>query len=61
VLINAHHQGLLDRGERGKYEINAVGENLVALSLPSSQGGGIISKRTTRGSKSKRKVSKKKV
>jgi hypothetical protein len=35
TLINAHAQGLLDRGERGAYVINTVGENLVAMALPS--------------------------
>jgi hypothetical protein len=37
TLINAHAQGLLDKaGERGSYAINTVGENLVAMALPSS-------------------------
>jgi len=37
TLRNAHHGGLLDRGEgRGLYVINTVGENLVAMTLPSS-------------------------
>jgi len=37
TLINAHAQGLLDKaGERGSYAINTVGENLVAMTLPSS-------------------------
>jgi len=36
TLINAHAQGLLDKaGERGSYAINTVGENLVAMALPS--------------------------
>lgn len=34
TLVNAHTQGLLNRGERGLYTINTVGENLVALALP---------------------------
>jgi hypothetical protein len=39
TLINAHAQGLLDKaGERGSYAINTVGENLVAMALPSSAG-----------------------
>jgi hypothetical protein len=33
--VNAHTQGLLDRGDRGAYVINTVGENLVAMALPS--------------------------
>lgn len=35
TLVNAHAQGLLNRGERGAYVINTVGENLVAMALPS--------------------------
>jgi hypothetical protein len=42
TLVNAANQGLLDRADRGMYRINAVGENLVAMTLPS--GG-----RTTEG------------
>jgi len=36
VLVNAHHQGLLDKdgAERGHYRLNSVGENLVAIVLP---------------------------
>ncbi len=35
TLSNAHRDGLLDRtGERGKFTINTVGENLVAMTLP---------------------------
>lgn len=34
VLVNAFHAGLLDRGERGQYRLNSVGENLVAMVLP---------------------------
>ncbi len=36
TLVNAHAQGYLDRGERGAYVVNAVGENLVAMALPES-------------------------
>jgi hypothetical protein len=40
VLVNAHHQGLLDRSaDPGHYSINAVGENLVAIVLPAQDGG----------------------
>lgn len=35
TLVNAHGVGLLDKAERGAYTINAVGENLVAMTLPS--------------------------
>lgn len=34
VLINAHGQGLFNRGDRGTYALNTVGENLVAMTLP---------------------------
>jgi hypothetical protein len=34
VLVNAYHDGFLDRGERGQYSLNSVGENLVAMVLP---------------------------
>jgi hypothetical protein len=41
TMVNAHHQGLLDRAEgRGSYSINTVGENLVALTLPSGNANG---------------------
>lgn len=41
TMVNAHHQGLLDRAEgRGSYSINTVGENLVALTLPSGNTNG---------------------
>jgi hypothetical protein len=40
TLNNAHAQGLLDRGERGAYSINTVGENLVAMTLPSDATSG---------------------
>lgn len=34
TLRNAMRDGLLDRAERGAFKINAVGENLVAMALP---------------------------
>jgi hypothetical protein len=37
TLINAFNSGYLDKAEHGKYRINTVGENLVAMVLP---GGG---------------------
>ena len=45
TLINAHQGGLLDKGGRGEFTINSVGENLVAMALPEPAGG---SKRTAR-------------
>lgn len=41
TMVNAHQQGLIDRAEgRGNYAINTVGENLVALTLPSGSAAG---------------------
>ena len=40
TLVNAHAQGLLTRGDRGLYSINTVGENLVALTLPTKSPTG---------------------
>jgi hypothetical protein len=37
-LNNAVNQGYLDRAGRGTYRINAVGENLVAMTLPGTGG-----------------------
>lgn len=34
TLNNAQAKGLLDRGDRGKFSINSVGENLVGMTLP---------------------------
>lgn len=40
TLNNAVQQGYLDRAGRGVYKLNAVGENLVSMTLPSSEGTG---------------------
>ena len=40
TLRNAHNMGYLDKADRGSYKINTVGENLVAVTLPSGNGGG---------------------
>src|SRR5215831_12991867 len=47
TLVNAHHQGYLDKGsERGTYVINTVGENLVAMALPEgANSGGPVTRR----------------
>jgi hypothetical protein len=47
TLVNAFHAGLLDRGERGQYRLNSVGENLVAMVLP----GGEETERATKKGK----------
>lgn len=52
TLVNAHMQGLLDRAERGAYSINTVGENLVAVALPSG-GASLGKKREKKPKKSK--------
>jgi hypothetical protein len=36
---NAVKQGYMDRADRGEYRLNAVGENLVSMTLPSSDPG----------------------
>lgn len=38
-LNNAVKQGYLDRADRGAYAVNAVGENLVAMTLPGARDG----------------------
>jgi hypothetical protein len=59
TLVNAHGQGLLNRGERGTYAINTVGENLVAMTLPSDQGKGIGRKPSKKAAKKRPIVRKK--
>lgn len=54
TLVNAHTQGLLNRGERGLYTISTVGENLVALALP-TDGGTVGVKRSAKKKKAKQK------
>lgn len=39
TLNNAFHAGLLDRPDKGSFSLNAVGENLVALTLPGTRKG----------------------
>lgn len=34
TLVNAHGQGYFDKADRGRYALNTVGENLVAMALP---------------------------
>lgn len=38
TLDNAKRSGYLDKGERGEFKLNAVGENLVAITLPGISG-----------------------
>jgi hypothetical protein len=61
TLNNAHRDGLLDRGpERGTFVINSVGENLVAIALPPTQGGGQGPARAAKKKKKKKVAGKKK-
>lgn len=59
-LNNAVANGFLDRGGRGEYRINAVGENLIAMTLPETNNRSRtpVSRKkrgSAQGSKSKRK------
>ncbi len=67
TLINAKNAGYLDGAGRGTFRINAVGENLVAMTLPGKdqptpsgrKGGKPAKKKKTKGpTKKRRKVSK---
>lgn len=62
TLINASFNGMLDKtDEKGAYKINTVGENLVAMTLPSGGGSKIIKKnKKTQKKKSAKKNLKKK-
>lgn len=57
TLVNAHNVGVLDKAaEKGSYCINTVGENLVAMTMPSASGGvSAKSKKKTPKAKSKKK------
>jgi hypothetical protein len=46
VLVNAYRDGLFDRGGKGSYKLNSVGENLVAMALPGTNGAAKTPKRT---------------
>jgi hypothetical protein len=59
VLVNAYHDGLFDRGGKGSYKLNSVGENLVAMALPGTNGAAKTPKRT-RKSRTARETGKKK-
>ncbi len=54
TLFNAHNVGLLDKADRGAYSINAVGENLVAMTLPSGTQAGIKPRRQKTPASSKK-------
>jgi hypothetical protein len=46
-LVNAAKFGLVDNVGKGEYEINAVGENLVAVSMPIPSDSSSGKKRTS--------------
>jgi hypothetical protein len=58
TLINAAQSGFLDKAEEsGKYKLNAVGENLVAMALPgNAEGRRSAKKRTKQLAKTKKKA-----
>ena len=63
TLNNAEKQGYLDRIDRGHFRINTVGENLVAMTLPSGNGAdssGPSSRRPRSRKSSGKKASSKK-
>jgi hypothetical protein len=47
ILVNASGFGLVDKVGTGTYEINAVGENLVAVSMPTASHGNAGPKRSS--------------
>lgn len=55
TLNNATRAGYLDRAERGAFKLSAVGENLVAITLPGTVWGG-----ATNGGGTGKKAAKKK-
>jgi hypothetical protein len=60
TLTNAKNQGLIDKGnEAGKYVINTVGENLVAMTLP-GQGDGSVKIKPKKPKKPAKKTPRKK-
>jgi hypothetical protein len=56
TLHNAARLGYLDKGGRGLFKVNTVGENLVAMALP---GGGLDSVRSSRSKKAGKRATKK--
>ena len=60
TLNNAKNAGYLDTAGSGKFKLSSVGENLVAITLPSN-GGTALSNSNTSKKKPKKKSSKKSV
>lgn len=59
VLVNAYHDGLFDRGGKGSYKLNSVGENLVAMALPGTNDSAKAPKRARKTSSRKPQPKKK--
>jgi hypothetical protein len=59
VLVNAYQDGLFDRGGKGHYSLNSVGENLVAMALPGTSEGSKTAKRTRANGRRKGDATKK--
>ena len=57
TLNNAKKSGYLDSGARGEFSVNSVGENLVAMTLPSGPDAGRASTKNRGGTKKARKKS----
>jgi hypothetical protein len=61
TLNNAKNVGLLDGGsEAGKFAVNTVGENLVAMTLPSQSDSSAKGKKTKKPKKPAKKTARKK-
>jgi hypothetical protein len=60
-LSNALKQGYFDRAGRGEFKLNAVGENLVAMTLPGVSGEGSGNGQSRVRAKRSAKKGKKKV
>jgi len=61
TLNHAKNRGYLDIAERGQYRINSVGENLVAMALPSSAPASAPARKPIRARRSPRLAPAKKV
>lgn len=59
VLVNAYRDGLFDRGGKGSYKLNSVGENLVAMALPGTNDTARTPKRARKASSQKGHAKKK--
>jgi hypothetical protein len=60
TLDNARRAGYLDKAERGAYKLNAVGENLVAITLPGNAGNSQGNSNRSTKRPAKKKSAKKK-